>query len=187
MENQRNELSKPSEISECRATPTTPELSPLDAKCSVCNSGLLDKIHAWRVSMPLRELSEKIKNELNLDFSKDVLARHFQHYIKALNAESTKRLLAKFDREAENVSEHQKKVLFLCKISFDHIVERLDAGTLHLGIDEFEKMMKLYYGTLRDPDSAGDENVIAIFQRASEKYGCGLEQGVLIKRKKTTE
>jgi hypothetical protein len=176
--------------SDCLATDTTLDffnsqhtVSPLDLRCMVCNSGFINEIHQMRSSLSLRELSEKIKEEYGFNFSKDVLARHFQHYTRALNVESTKMLLAKFDRDAENVSEHQKKVLFLCKISFDHIVERLESGTLELGMEDFEKMIKLYYSVLRDPDSVGDGNIINIFQRASEKYGCGLEQGVLIKKK----
>jgi len=187
---QQTEISKPTEPTEKRptSTTTTNSISPLCRDtCQVCNSGFLNEIHNWRRDLPLRELSEKIKFELKLDLSKDVLATHFTHYSKSLRQESTRKLLEKFDAQSETVSEHQKKTLFLAKISFDHIVDRIEAGTLLLGIEDFEKMVKLYYTVLRDPDSASDDNILAIFQRASSAMGCSLEQGILIKKPKPTE
>ena len=174
------------ELSEIRANDAT-EINLFNRNCSVCRSGKLDEIHAWRSTHTLVELAEKVKNDFGIELSKDALSRHFQHYTKQLQTESTKSLLVKFDQQIEDVTEHQKKVLFLAKISFDHIIERLENGTLELGVDDFEKMLKLYYAVLRDPDSAGDESILAIFQRASEKFGCSLEQGILLKRSKIVE
>jgi hypothetical protein len=186
MENNQNENEKLDDQNEIRAKSANETLQPekseiqlVNTNCSVCNSGLLNEIHALRPTYTLVALAEKIKNDYGVELSKDALSRHFMHYTKQLNTESTKMLLAKFDQQVENVSEHQRKVLFLCKISFDHIIERLENGTLDLGIEDFEKMMKLYYGSLRDPNSASDTNIMAIFQRVSDKYGCTLEQGVL--------
>lgn len=163
------------------------EITLVNTNCSVCNSGLLNEIHALRPTHTLIELAEKIKNDYSVELSKDALSRHFQHYSKKLQTASARALWEKFNSDVESVANHQKKVLFLCNISFEHIMERLDSGTLQLGFEEFEKMVKLYYSVLRDPDSVGDENIVAIFQRASEKFGCGLEQGVLIKHKKTLD
>lgn len=191
MENEQNENENLNSNHENRANNANEtsqsqknEIKLTNTNCSVCNSGLLNEIHALRPTHTLVELAEKIKKEHQVELSKDALSRHFQHYSKSLQTESTKSLLAKFDQQVENITEHQKKVLFLAKISFDHIIERLESGTLELGVEDFEKMVKLYYSVLRDPDSASDGNIIAIFQRASEKYGCGLEQGVLIKTPK---
>ena len=191
MENEQKQNENQDEQNENRANNATDifeqkktTINIVNTNCSVCNSGLLDEIHALRPTHTLIELSEEIKKKHGVVLSKDALSRHFQHYSKQLQQESTKALFAKFDQEVENVAQHQKKVLFLAKISFDHIIERLENGTLNLEVDDFEKMIKLYYSVLRNPDSATDDNIIAIFQRASEKYGCGLEQGVLIKTPK---
>lgn len=193
MENNQNEIEKLDDQNEIRAKNANltlqsekSEIQLTNTNCSICNTGLLNEIHALRPTHTFVELAEKINKTHGTNITKDSLSRHFMHYTKQLNTESTKALLAKFDQQVENISEHQKKVLFLCKISFDHIIERLENGTLDLGVEDFEKMMKLYYGTLRDPDSASDNNIIAIFQRASEKYGCSLEQGVLIKTPKSS-
>lgn len=169
------------EISKNRATDDTTNFNIIHSQCSVCNSGKMKEIHALQSGRTLRELSEEIKKQFNLEISKDALSRHFIHYGKKVQTEATKELFLNFNTAVENVAQHQKKVLFLGKIAFDHIVERIENGTLILGIDDLEKLYKLYYDKLRDPDNAGDENILAVFQRASEKYGCGLEQGMLFK------
>lgn len=181
-----DENQKSTQISENRATTDDnelifPDIALINTNCKVCNSGKLNEIHALRPHMTLRELSDRLKKDFDLDLDKDCLSRHFIHYAKSLKIASVKKRLELFEQETENVASHQKKTLFLMQISFDHIIDRLEAGTLQLGIDDFEKLVKLYYSVLRDPDSAGDENILAIFQRASEKFGCGLEQGVLLK------
>jgi hypothetical protein len=58
---------------------------------------------------------------------------------------------------------------------------------LKLGIDELDKMMKLYHNTLSDPGSSADDSIMAIFQRASNDFGCTLEQGVLLKKQRPVE
>ena len=191
MENEQNQNENQDEQNEIRANNANDifelkknQINLVNTNCSVCNSGLLDEIHALRPTHTLIELAEEIKKKYGVVLSKDALSRHFIHYSKQLQQESTKALFAKFDQEVEDVAQHQKKVLFLAKISFDHIIERLENGTLDLDVDDFEKMIKLYYSVLRNPDSATDDNIIAIFQRASQKYGCDLEQGVLIKTPK---
>lgn len=194
MQNLQNEIEKLDDQNEIRANSANETLQSesnkiaiLNPNCSVCNSGLLKEIHELRSTHTLVELAEKINQKHGTQLSKDALSRHFMHYTKTLQTESTRVLWQKFRSDLESVTEHQKKVLFISNIAFEHIVERIDNGTLHLGVEDFEKMVKLYYGVLRDPDSASDNNIIAIFQRASEKYGCGIEQGILIKNKKNSD
>jgi len=191
MENEQNENQNENKQNENRANNANDifelkknPINLINTNCSVCNSGLLDEIHTLRPTHTLIELAEEIKKKYGVVLSKDALSRHFIHYTKQLQQESTKALFAKFDQEVENIAQHQKKVLFLAKISFDHIIERLDNGTLDLNVEDFEKMIKLYYSVLSNPGSATDDNILAIFQRASQKYGCNLEQGILIKTPK---
>jgi len=191
MQNEQDEKKNEPKLSDNRATdneeieknlPKEVDIAFINTNCSVCNSGQLPEIHRLRPTHTLRELAEEINQKYGLELSKDSLSRHFQHYTQSLKVAVVKKQFEIFQQETENIASHQKKTLFLGKIAFDHIVERLENGTLVLGVDDFEKLIKLYYGVLRDPDKAGDENIIAIFQRASEKMGCGLEQGVLIKK-----
>ena len=157
----------------------------IKSNCSVCNSGCLEEIHELRRTLGLVELAEVINKKYNTDLNKDSLSRHFQHYNLSVRANSTLKLYEDFNRETENLIEHQNRALFLINVSFRHICERLEAGTLELGFEEFEKMINLYYKTLKDPGNNADEGLMAIFQKASAKYGCSLEQGVLIKMPKS--
>lgn len=191
MENLQTEKKNLDDKNEIRANEANDSfLSPqsedkiLNRNCSVCNSGFVEEIHKLRADHTLVELAEVIKSKFNVELSKDALSRHFIHYTSSLQKASTKAMWQTFQRDVESVSQHQKKTLFLGKIAFDHIVERLESGSLLLGVDDFEKLIKLYYTVLRDPDGGGDDDLIAIFQKASKEMGCDLAQGVLIKTKK---
>lgn len=188
----QNEKKKQNESEENRATtPTTnsqiAEIKPIHSNCKVCSSGFVDIIHKLRATMTLDELSEVLKKEHGLELSKTNLSYHFVRYGRALENESAKKLYEKFKSDVDAIADHQHKTLFLANISFKHIMDRLDAGSLVLGIDDFEKLVKLYHSVLKNPHEAGDNNIIAIFQRASEKYGCSLEQGVLVKMPRANE
>jgi len=159
----------------------------LKSNCSVCNCGHLDEIHNLRKTHGLVELAEVINKKYNLDLNKDSLSRHFQHYNISIRTNTTLKLYEDFNRETENLIEHQNRALFLINISFKHILERLENNTLELGFDEFEKMLNLYYKLLKDPGNSADDGLMAIFQKASQKYGCSLEQGVLIKLPKQND
>lgn len=151
--------------------------------CKVCSSGYMDYITDLRRSgMGYVEMSEHLKNKLNLELSKDVIWRHFRNYNKKIQLVSTEKLLADFDEKSETVLKHQKECLFLINKTFDNIVEHLNNGTLILGVSEFEKLVSLYYKVLRDPERANDDAYIAIFQKAAHEHGFNLEQGVLIKK-----
>lgn len=181
-----NENAKQDELLDITPKNATPDDEPeiidkiIHTNCSVCRSGHLKEIHAWRKTMTLREISDKLKSTFNIDIAKDSLSRHFLHYSKLIRVRTIEKEFLNFDEKLETLTQHQRKTLFLCKITFDHIVKRLEAGTLDLGISDFEKLVNLYYRVLRDPDRSGDEDILAIFQRASDKYGATLDQGVMV-------
>lgn len=149
--------------------------------CMICNSGHLSEIHEWRPTMTFRELSEKIKNEFQLSISKDQLWRHFKNFNQQLTGQIVKHMES-FDLQVETLTEHQHRVLFLGKIAFDQILDRINAGTLQFSLDDYEKIMKLFYNTLRDPSAAQTDSqaMFALFQKAASRGGAPLEQGVLI-------
>lgn len=155
--------------------------------CQVCTSGHLEYIQkSRRDGMKLVELSNHLKNEFDLNLSKDVLWLHFKNYNKKLRVASAEKLLKDFNEKIETTHKHQKATLFLINRSFQNICEHLESGSLILGVDDFEKLVKLYYNILRDPDrKPEDDSIIAIFQRAAKKHGFPLEQGVLIKHSKS--
>jgi len=179
------------------ATPET-EINKIEAKeielrespfcqknCKVCGSPHRNQIlEMLKDGVVYRDISKHLKKSYNENISISSISRHKKNYNRALRTLSLRVDLDKFDVQAENVAKHQKQVLFLMHESFNQIMSHLTAGSLVLSIDDFEKLTKLYYNVVRDPDSANDEDVIALFQQAAGKRGFDINQGVLFKPKK---
>lgn len=189
--NNENKILQNSVTSETKPEPKkTDEIelntSPFCQKnCKVCNSMHRQEIfRLLKSGEKYRNISKHLELNYNEKISIASISRHKQNYNKALRSLIQKVELEKFDHTAETVAKHQKQVLFLMKVSFEQIINHLTAGTLVLSIDEYEKLTKLYYNILRDPDSADDEDVLAIFQKAAGKRGFDINQGVLFKPKK---
>lgn len=166
---------------QCRATSTTSEteMQPTEqiapdpfctGRCSVCDSGYVDVINAARAKYTLRSLSEYIKNEYGIELSKDMLHNHFQKYALKLRQESVKKAYELFDRESATLAVHQKQTLFLASYTFEEIMRRIQNGTITVGIDEFEKLMKLYYQIMQDPMGAIAPDAMEIYMRAFKMY-----------------
>lgn len=168
----------------CRATEST-ETNEIEetkrdpfcsGRCAICDSGYADRINQLRNEYTLRELSEYLKEEYGLQFSKDQLCLHFQKYNAKLRDESLALAYQSFRIESMHVAEHQKQVLFLASFTFEELLKRIQNGTLKVGIEEFEKMLKLYYQILRDPDGAQTPDITEIYMRATKHFKIPLEQ-----------
>lgn len=139
-------------------------------KCSVCDSGYADIINAARNKFTLRSLSEYLKNEYDLSLDKDALSRHFIKYAEKLRRESVKKAYELFSVESATLAVHQKQTLFLASYTFEEILRRMQNGTLTVGIEEFEKLMKLYYQIMQDPQGAIAPDAMEIYMRAYKMY-----------------
>jgi hypothetical protein len=154
------------------------------SNCKVCNSPYRELIfEMMKEGKTYRDISTFLKENHNENISISSISRHKQNYSRALRTLSNKLDYEKFNAQAENVSVHQKQVLFLMKASFKQILEHLNSGSLVLSIDDYEKLTKLYYNVVQDPDSADDGDIVALFQKASKKQGFDIEQGILFKSK----
>jgi hypothetical protein len=116
-------------------------------------------IHQWRPETTYIELSEKIKNELGLDFSKDQLWRHFQNFNEKVSGQLS-RHIANFEMEIETLAEHTKRLCFLGKIAYEDILARVDNGQLQFSVDDFVKIQGKINEMVRDPSGQLPSNVI---------------------------
>lgn len=167
---------------ECRATVTTEiekeianigttTLSPFcDGACPVCESGFVVEINAARSTQTLRELSEFLKNEYAIDLSKDQLHRHFKKYGMKLRDESLKAAYTQFREDANQIATHQKQTLFLASYTFEEILRRISNGSMNIGIDDFERLLKLYYQILQNPEQAPTQGMVETFMLAQRKW-----------------
>lgn len=182
MPNESNCATTATTKNEISSTQLTNGFSPFcRSDCIVCNSGILKEIHEWRPAHTLDEIVELAKKENGLEVSRYQLHRHFKNFNKVLSGQITKHM-ENFDLKVETLSEHQNRVLFLGKIAFDQILDRINAGTLTFTLDDYEKIMKLFYNTMKDPSAAATDSaaMIALFQKAAERGGAPMQQMALI-------
>jgi hypothetical protein len=155
------------------------------SNCKVCSSPYFEEIQQMiKDGHTYRDISNHFKENFGYSLSPSSISRHQKNYRKALRSLATKLSREKFDAQAETLARHQHDTLFLIRASYQQILDHLASGTLRLGIDDFKELVKLYYNVIRDPDSADDSDVLALFQKASEKQGFDIQQGVLFKPKK---
>lgn len=145
-------------------------------RCSVCDSGFIEQINSLRSKLSYRALSEEIKNEYGIEISKDALNLHFQKYNDKLRRESVKKAYELFDTESATLAVHTKQTLFLASYTFEEIMRRMQNGSLIVGIDEFEKLMKLYYQIIKDPTGSIAPDALAIYTKAYQFYKIPISQ-----------
>ena len=152
-----------------------------DVRCKICNSPYLKAIHELRKAgnhYPV--IVEIIKKKYNFNISTASLSRHFQKYQRHKNIIAAKVINDDLIDEATSQAVHTKKLVELIDEAFNTIKAKIKAGTLFLDVSDLEKLMKLRYQVMNGENT--DENdVMAIFQKASNKYGLNLQQGVLFK------
>lgn len=145
-------------------------------RCSVCDSGHIEQINSMRSKLSYRALSEEIKKEYGIEISKDALNLHFQKYNDKLRRESVKKAYELFDTESATLAVHTKQTLFLASYTFDEIMRRMQNGSLIVGIDEFDKLMKLYYQIIKDPTGSIAPDALAIYTKAYQFYKIPISQ-----------
>lgn len=152
-----------------------------NASCKICNSPHLKAIHDLKkAGHNFNRIVEIVRDKFHAEISKSSLSRHFQNFVSHKNVMAAKIINNDLIEEATKQAVHAKKLVKLIDNAFKMINARIDAGTLVFDISDLEKLMKLRYQILSGQDT--DENdVLAIFQKATDKYGLNLQQGVLFK------
>ena len=158
-----------------------------DARCNVCNSSHSKAIHDLkRKGFTFVDIVKIVKEKLGFETSSAGLSRHFVNYNKRRDALTAEIMQTDLIDESTCRAVHNQELLKLIKLGFSSIKTRIYDGSLRLDISDLEKVMKLYYQVLQGQDT--DENdVFAIFQKATDKYGLNLEQGILFKSRRAEQ
>lgn len=152
-----------------------------NSRCKVCHSNYLKEIHRLKkAGHTYARISVLIKKEFNLKISSSSICRHFHNYQKHKNLLAAQIIDADLVKDANQQATHTKKLLGLINEAFASIKERVATGNIILGIDSLDKLMKLKYQVLAG-QATDEEDILAIFQKASSKYGFDVNQGVLFK------
>lgn len=152
-----------------------------DSRCSICNSGILHKIHEWRKNgFDYDNIVEKARAENNVKISPAGLSRHFKSYSKYKLNISAQIIKKDVLEEVTSQVVHMKKSVLLIDKAYAMIEDRIAKGLLILSISDLEKLHKIRYQIVGG-ENADDKDVMAIFQKAQNKYGLNLQQAMVFK------
>lgn len=167
-----------------QTTATTVTTSPFcRADCKVCNSDHMEQIHNFiKIGKTYRDICDYLQEKNQFTISPASITRHMQNYRESLRIRAQQRELAKFDEEADELARHQKQSTILADAMFERLQQRLNDGSLIITVGDWEKVVKLRHGVLNG-DSGAMDDLMGIFQQATDKYGVNLNQGVLFKKK----
>lgn len=154
----------------------SPETSCCDARCKICSSSHLQEIHNLKkAGHTFDDIVRIAFDKLKFSISKAGLSRHFTNYQKQVNLTSAKIINNDIIEDATKQAIHTKKLVAL----IDKAFETLEQRSL-FDIADLEKLMKLRYQVMSGQE-ADENDILAIFQKATDKYGVNLQQGVLFK------
>lgn len=161
---------------------TTVTTSPFcRSDCKICNSDHMIKIHEFiKLGKTYRDICDYLKMKQGFEISPASITRHMTNYREALRQHAQQRELQKFDDEADELIRHQKQATEMADSIYEMIRDRIRDGTIEVSISDWEKIVKLRHSVLRGEAGAMDD-LVAVFQQATDKYGVNLQQGVLFK------
>jgi len=175
MSNQKKEITSKSEMPAINHIPDR----CCNAQCMICNSDHLIDIHKLRkAGKTFVEIVTACKTNYNLSISTSGLSRHFKNYQKQKDLIAAKIINGDIIEEATKQATHTKRLVKMIDDAFDILSLKFKNRAYNVDISDLEKLMKLRYQVLGGQD-ADDKDVMAIFQKASSKYGLNLQQGIL--------
>jgi hypothetical protein len=156
------------------------QISPLCRKdCKVCNSGFIDFVHEEiKKGTTYTKICSILLKEHNFSVSPSSLTRHISNYRENLKNNTNERLIPQFNEDSDFLKLHQNQAIILAEKIYKNITEQVDAGSIKFSIDDWEKVLKLRHLVLKG-DLGASEDLMAIFAKASNKYGVSVNQGIL--------
>lgn len=141
------------------------------SNCRVCLTGNAQKVQKMvATGMTYTQLVADLEKENGTVLSTASVSRHMSNYRATLRTAMVGKMYEVFDENAETAALHQSRVLFLARLAFDDIMLRYDAGHYHFSIDELDKLLKLFYQILKNPDQAGLPGVLSLFQQFDASF-----------------
>lgn len=147
--------------------------------CEICKSPYLIEIHDLRNNgQKQHEIIKTMREKYGVIFSTSTMSRHFANYFDRQMEISAKIINQGLISEATAQSVHLQKTIELIDIAFEKIKIRALSNNYPFDVADLEKLIKMRYQVLTGKDDV-DKDIMAIFQKATDKYGVSLNQGVL--------
>jgi len=150
------------------------------SRCTICSSEILELIHKWKKEKNTHlQIVEKSKT-LGHKVSDSSLSRHFSKFREFKANMATQIIKEGTIQEITLQSVHIQRTVKILDMVYDKIEKGLQSNTMRVDISDLEKLTKMRYQILNG-DESNDKELMAIFQKASNKYGLDVSQGVLFK------
>lgn len=150
-----------------------------DERCAICHSPFILEIHELK-NRGVRQIDiiDEMKAKHNFAISPASLSRHFSNYFARQLEITSKVINQSLINEATAQSVHLQKTIALIDLAFESLEKRMRLYSFVPDVSDLEKLMKLRYQVLTGNDEI-DKDIMAVFQKATDKYGVSLNQGVL--------
>lgn len=140
--------------------------------CRVCESGRAVEVqNAVAAGVKYLDIVEKMKSAHGIHLSTASICRHMANYREVLRSVSERQMVEAINIDAENVLVHQARTLSLIKVAYENILTRYQRGLLDFSVDDLDKLTKLFYMVLQNPEQASRPNVAMYINQFDAKFG----------------
>jgi hypothetical protein len=153
-----------------------------NSRCKICASEYSTEIYSLLKSgIQQIKIIDIMKEKHSFSISSASLSRHVGNLTDRQVEISSQLINHEMIGEAAAKSIHTQKTIELLELAFNDIIARVRSGCLKCDISDLERLLKMKYQILTGNDEI-DKDILAIFQRATDKYGVNLQQGVMFGR-----
>jgi len=150
------------------------------SRCTICSSGILKEIHDWRKNgAHYARICERAKDEFGVSVSEASLCRHFKGFITYKTNLATQIIKNDVLEEVTSQAVHMKRTVELLDLAYDQLLLKFKSNTYKIEVSDLEKLAKMRY-QIMNGEQLDENNIKAIFQRATNEYGLDIQQGVLL-------
>jgi len=155
-----------------------------DRRCKICGSEHIQEIHLLKKNgRQLGEIVAMLLEKYNFVVSDASLSRHFTKYRERQQLVSAQIMNSEIVEDATKQSAHAKEIVKIIDLAIGQIKKKAELGQYTFDVSDLDKLMKLKYQVLAG-ENVNETDIMAIFQKATDKYGFNVNQGVLFKTRR---
>ena len=148
--------------------------------CRVCSSHFIKEIHEMRKSgAEFKIICDEIQKKYNYSLSEGSLSRHFKNYRDIMKTASAEIIRDDLIEESTELARHTKAIITMIDKALILMQEKMDSGLYKPDIPDLEKLFNIRHKILVG-DLSGEKDLMMIFQKAQDKYGVEMTQGVAL-------
>ncbi|MBU4223671.1 hypothetical protein KJ934_00315 [Patescibacteria group bacterium] len=163
------------------------KIKPICKKsCKICNSDHINEIHELRKSgVEFSKIVEICREKFELSTSASSLSNHFANWRERQAIMSAEIVQADLIDEVAKRASHTREIVGLIDTALAQVKLRAASGLI-FDVNDLDKLMNIKYKTLAGEPS-GEGDLVALFQKAKDKYGMEMSQASLFSIKNKSD